>query len=421
MSRAARPAVSRQARKAPEPGGRRALTHVGGPTRVEGENGEDAAIARWAFRVRSDDPAARAHVHGFHSYPARLHAATAARLVEALSRPGDHVLDPLCGSGTALVEARRAGRLAQGSDLNPLAVELSWLKTLAPEAPVWRRVAEAGAAVAEIADERRAARAGPTRRYGKEDLELYDIHVLLELDSLRSGISEHGDGFVGRCLGLVLSSLLTKLSRRAGDGSEGRLSKRIAAGFATTMFRRKLDELGRRLESFARLVPPSTPPAEITVCDARRLQHIRDHSVALALSSPPYPGVYDYAEQHAVRLRWLGLDARRLAAGEIGARRQLGRLMAPEARTRFERDLGDCLKELARVVVPRGAVALVLGDGVAGGRPLSAPELMHRLALACGLRITARASQSRQHVHMGTRRAFGATPREEHLFLLRPG
>lgn len=418
MSRAARSAETQRSPKVREHGRRRALSHVGGPTRVTGTS-EDSAIARWALAVRADDPATRAHVHGFHSYPARLHPVTAARLVEALSRPGERVLDPFCGSGTTLVEARRTGRLALGSDLNPLAVELSWLKTLAPDAVVWRRVAEAGNEVAALADQRRAARAGPTRRYSAEDMELFDIHVLLELDSLRSGIAGHDSGFIARCLGLVLSSLLTKLSRQAGDASEKRLSKRLAAGFATTMFRRKLEELGRRLATFNRLIPAGAPPAQIALCDARRLPHVRDRSVALALSSPPYPGVYDYAEQHAARLRWLGLDARRLAEREIGARRRIGRSSAGNARAQFEADLDPCLVELARVVRPNGAVALVLGDGLAGGRPLAAAEVIRTLAASRGMKLTAQASQARPHVHPAARRAFGGAPREEHLFLLR--
>ncbi len=50
-------------------------------------------------------------------------------MIELLSRPGELVLDPFCGSGTALVEALRLGRRAVGGDLNPVALVSSRAKT----------------------------------------------------------------------------------------------------------------------------------------------------------------------------------------------------------------------------------------------------------------------------------------------------
>src|SRR5262245_61645622 len=66
--------------------------------------------------------------HPFHTYPARLHPATAKVLVEFIGG-GCHILDPFCGSGTVLVEARAAGLRATGVDLNPLAALIARAKT----------------------------------------------------------------------------------------------------------------------------------------------------------------------------------------------------------------------------------------------------------------------------------------------------
>src|SRR5262249_30208950 len=134
---------------------------------------EAAALLAAAVDVPTSAEAeelARANVHGFHSYPARMHPLTARRLVEAFSRPGDAVLDPFCGSGTVLVEARLAGRGAVGVDANPLAVRLARLKT-APTTPEQRaRWIDAAREVAAFADARREAKAGPTHRYGQADV-----------------------------------------------------------------------------------------------------------------------------------------------------------------------------------------------------------------------------------------------------------
>ncbi|MEU8048455.1 TRM11 family SAM-dependent methyltransferase [Micromonospora haikouensis] len=52
-------------------------------------------------------------------HPARMLPAIAAHAVRAYTRPGDLVLDPMCGIGTTLVEAIHAGRDAFGIEYEP--------------------------------------------------------------------------------------------------------------------------------------------------------------------------------------------------------------------------------------------------------------------------------------------------------------
>ena len=134
---------------------RRALSHVGGRITLTGSDERARSVIEHALGVSADESATMAHVHGFHSYPARLHPVTAARLIEGLSKPGDVVLAPFCGSGTVLVEARRLGRAARGVDSNPLAIELAWLKTLGLPEGAGARLLEAAAHVTEHAEDRR--------------------------------------------------------------------------------------------------------------------------------------------------------------------------------------------------------------------------------------------------------------------------
>ncbi len=62
-----------------------------------------------------------ASVHEFYRYPARFSPAFARAAIEAFTESGDFVIDPFVGGGTTVVEARLAGRIVLGSDLNPLA------------------------------------------------------------------------------------------------------------------------------------------------------------------------------------------------------------------------------------------------------------------------------------------------------------
>jgi hypothetical protein len=415
---AARPAPAAAAHRTRE---RRALSHVGGAVELEGGSDEERHALASALAVEPDEAAISAHVHGFHSYPARLHPETARRLIEELSRPGDRVLDPFCGSGTVLVEARLAGRAALGVDVNPLAVELSELKANGPGAPWTRRLVPVAKRVAEHADERRRARAGATRRYGETDVALFAPHVLLELDGLRDGIDRAENPDVARALLLVLSAVLTKVSVRAGDTGRAEGPKRIPSGYTARFFVKKAEDLARRLDEAAELVPPRAPLAKVVHGDARDLRMVGDGKVDLVVSSPPYAGVYDYVVHHRDRLRWLGLPDDRFAEHEIGARRHARNVSFGHALARFRSELGAALGELGRTLSSRGAAVLVIADSVLAGRAVFAEELVGGLAASAGLELTASASQKRPHVHAPTQRAFAKRPRREHALLLRRG
>lgn len=66
-------------------------------------------------------PAQRAdrYVPGSAAHPAKMLPAIAAHAVRSYTRPGDLVLDPMCGIGTTLVEAIRLGRHALGVEYEP--------------------------------------------------------------------------------------------------------------------------------------------------------------------------------------------------------------------------------------------------------------------------------------------------------------
>jgi SAM-dependent methyltransferase len=425
-SRASAAAEARRARAAPaEPitrqRERRALSHVGGAIELVGGSEDERDALKAALSVRADEDSTQAHVHGFHSYPARLHPLTARRLIEGLSQPGARVLDSFCGSGTVLVEARLLGRAALGVDVNPLAIELSELKANGPGAPWVKRLVSAAERVAKHADERRLSRAGATRRYSETDVEMFAPNVLLELDGLKDGIARVEDRTLARALALVLSAVLTKVSVRAGDTGRSEGPKRISSGYTARFFRTKAEDFARRLDQAAALMPRGAPLARVVHGDARDLHFVDDGRVDLAVSSPPYAGVYDYVVHHRDRLRWLGLPEDRFAEHEIGARRNARGVSYGAALTRFRDELGAAMKELGRTLAPKGVAVLIIADSVLGGRAIQAEELVRSLCPSSGLEVGAIASQKRPHVHGPTQNAFAVRPRREHAILLRRG
>ena len=62
---------------------------------------------------------ARRYVPASVAHPAKMLPAIAAHAIHHYTRPGDIVLDPMCGIGTTLVEAVRSGRHAIGTEYEP--------------------------------------------------------------------------------------------------------------------------------------------------------------------------------------------------------------------------------------------------------------------------------------------------------------
>jgi hypothetical protein len=385
--------------------------------RLTGREDLGPALER-ALAVAADETRTRRHVHGFHSYPARLHPDTAASLIESFSKPGDTILDPFCGSGTIVVEARRLGRLAVGRDLNPLAVALAKLKARGSSERERGNWLAAASAVAEAADERRLARAAPTQLYPKEDLERFEIHVLLELDSLRKAILELPLAGTRRVLLLGLSSLLTKVSRRHGDSGRKSSERRLPAGYAIEAFVKRLDEMTRQLAAYDAVVSRDTPAAQLKKDDARLLSTVEPSSVDLVITSPPYPGVYDYLDHHADRLRWLGMDARGLAEREMGSRRRMNALPRTAVRAHWQTDFDRTLAAVAKTLRKGKLACFVIGDTAVAGEVLRADEIAKAGAKAAGFECVAVASQKRPQFHAESTRTFGGAPRMEHVIVL---
>lgn len=423
---------------------RRAFTPARTPGRVE--RGGDATWARGlvdALQAPARDRAERgigdSLTHGLHTYPARMHPAMARHLVQALlagapAEPGT-LLDPFCGAGTVLVEARFAGARALGVDANPLAVLISRAKTWT--APAHRRAAlrrlgrdMAGAALAEGKAARRADYEPPPLRVPRgvdaaarsRRLEgWFAPHVRRELEHLAGSIDDvrQDDPELADVLTVVLSSTLYKVSRRASDTDPSRVERRVGRGAAARLFGQRVELLCKGLAALAKAA--EAPPPAVHLGDARHLDQagIAPASVHAVLTSPPYAGTYDYAEQHQLRLDFLAMPGHRFQEAELGARQQFSgdAQQRRRARRRYKRALGGAMAEMARVLVPGGLAAVVLGDSVAGDRAMWADEVL-REAAEEHFELRAWAWQERPKLGSLEREAFGDEPKREHVFLL---
>ncbi len=340
--------------------------------------------------------------HGFHTYPAGLPADATRLLLEQL--PPGPVLDPFSGGGTVLVEAQGVGREAHGADLSPVAHLVSATRTWRPDAARITAMRSAGRRITAAARSEPVRPQDPTRLATSD---WFEPHVMAELETLRRGILEAPEDVRSPLL-CCLSSLLIKVSHRASDTSQRRAEQRRPHGTTAVLFHKKVRELGRRLEAYLADVPPDTPQATAVLEDARTWS---PPAQAMGLlTSPPYPGVYDYVPLQALRVAWLDLDDTLGRRKEIASRREF-RADRKRALSIWRKDSQAWLSNLARAVESGGRAIVVIGDGQVGDKHIDSLQETASAAEHGGWRPIASASGARPDP---ARRS----QRQEHILLL---
>ncbi len=327
------------------------------------------------------------HVHRLHPYLGKY----VPQLVEALLgryvRRGGRVLDPFAGSGTTLVQALESGYDAVGVDIAAFNCLLMRVKTRRYDPFVLGR---------ELRDA--AARLGssgePPTGYLREWFAPRAAAELLHFRSLL-GEYEHAD---------VLRVVLARSARSA------RLTTHFDLEFpkapqrepywchkhrrtcrpveeANKFLSRYLTDTLARLGEFQR-VRSRARSAEVLHGDA--LEVALEGAFDGVVTSPPYPGLIDYHEQHRYAYELLGLDDRR--ERELGAaERGTGRAALEAYVAGISRVLGRCRAALR----PGAPVVVVVND-----RRDLYPEILSR----AGLRLVDRLER---HVNRRTGRRSG--------------
>lgn len=347
----------------------------------------------------------RRFTHDLHPWPAKFIPDIPAAAIEALTEPGDTVLDPFCGCGTTALEAVARRRKSVALDINPLAVLITDGKVNPPD-PAERRMIAAWAdklrAVEADADLIERAPVIPNREYW------FDAEVTAQLVSLRQEINALGISH--SFLQTVFSSLIVKASRQESETRYRRVDRPRTAEWVVVEFRRRI---WRALKMAQELEPLATEQAVAEVADARALQdQVSEGSVALAVFSPPYPNAFDYHLYHRFRMFWLGFDPRVVKHDEIGAH------LRYQPREDWERDMQRAVSQLYRVVRVGGHVAWVVGNGVINGEVVPSGDIFWELSVEVGFKPVFRTIRP----VATNRRAFNLSDtrlREEHVLVLK--
>ena len=253
------------------------------------------------------------HVHRLHPYLGKYVPQLVEAFLRRYARPGGLVWDPFAGSGTTLVEANAFGAPAAGCDVSAFNCLLAGVKTAEYRGDVLLDD------VVALAGPWEAGERQPPSAYLAD---WYAPRALAELLAFRDriGATTYPD------LWRVVLSRAARSARLARHFDLDFPDEPVRGEYACHKHRRvcrPVEEAGKFLrryvrDSVQRVVEFAAlrRSAEATVLhgDARVLDP--PEPVDLVVTSPPYPGLIDYHEQHVYAFELLGLERR--DADEIG-------------------------------------------------------------------------------------------------------
>ena len=330
------------------------------------------------------------HVHRLHPYHGKFIPQLVEVLLDRYLPAGGHVLDPFAGSGTTLVQALESGRDATGVELAAFNCLLIGVKTAHYDLATLR------GELLDVSDRLDAlpkARARPSR-YVRD---WYAPQAASELLAFRALVDDYAHGDVLR---VVLSRAARSARRTTHFDLEAPRAPQVgeywchkhkrscrpvesALGF---LRRYTLDTLAR-IEEFAH-VRDVERDARVLHGDACDVEY--DATFDGVLTSPPYPGLIDYHEQHRYAYELLLLDDRR--ALELGAAASGTARAALDA---YCDGIARALANAASALAPGAPVLVVVND-----RRGLYPAILDRAGLVLEERL-------RRHVNRRTGRRAG--------------
>jgi DNA modification methylase len=381
--------------------------------------------------------------HNFHSFPAKFPPQLPRKFIQALTAPGEVVLDPMCGSGTTVLEALLAGRRAVGVDIDPLAVLIASTKTSSLD---YLQVSQAGHALLiqarkALRDHLGELREALNQRWDQPTREFIDQwfapEIQLELLALLLQIEQITDPAMRKFFELVLSAIIiTKtggvslaldlahtrphraklIYSKTGEvleGGEYLADPPAHLQYATKTLRSAFDEFEKRFQSNLKSIPSNGSAkidAQVMFGNAQALP-LKTGSVDLIVTSPPYASnAIDYMRAHKFSLVWLGFPITQLSnkrkeyVGSEGTTtfefldlppyaaqivdeihrldRQKGRVLH-----RYYTEMTRCLQEMYRLLKPGKAAIVVVGSSVMRHRDTETQHCLADIGRALGFEV----------------------------------
>jgi hypothetical protein len=278
--------------------------------------------------------------------------------IQRLTKPGEIVYDPFMGRGTTVIEAALLGRTPFGCDVNPLSVCLARPRLEPPT-------------VSDVADRLNAVDWRDSDPFPEDLLVFYHPETLREICALKKHLlrrsAESSLDAVDRWIRMIALNRLTGHSpgffsvytMPPNQAVTAQVQLKINARRNQTPPRRKVAEiihkktrqlLGDCGAKERNILAQAAREAILLTANSSATPEIKDGSVALAVTSPPFLDVVNYAGDNWLRCWFIGVDSAAVA------------LTVPKKLEDWQAAMTSLFHELGRVLHPDGHVAFEVGE-----------------------------------------------------------
>jgi DNA modification methylase len=256
----------------------------------------------WAFSDKTRKDTAYA-THGYHRYPAKFIPQIVSRLAEKYTREGDFIVDPFGGCGTTVVESKLMGRPSIAVDINPVAVLITKAK-ITPIDPI--KIEKEFAILQKklgTYNENTKVKSPDHERinYWFKPIEKRKLaFILAEITKIKDQ-DVQDFFFCGFSNILKNCSIWLQKSNKPTRDFEKEPSDPIK------IFPRQIKMMLRGNAQLFELLSEKgylKIPSKVVCTDARKIP-VKNGSVNLIVTSPPYVTSYEYADLHQLTALWL--------------------------------------------------------------------------------------------------------------------
>lgn len=380
---------------------------------------DDSAISSKRIADERDDwdyadADTKTETHCFHVYPAMMIPQVARRLMQLFGRKGDVVLDPFCGSGTVLVEAKMAGFNSWGIDINPLALLIARVKTTPIDVRVLRK--QAIKLLDAYQREREKLSNTPNSievpRFFNIDY-WFSPTVSCHLAALRKHIFALKDKAIREFFLVAFSETVREVSYTRNDEFKlFRIPPEQLPHHNPDVGVVFFSKVYRNMEGMAEFISKADLNTEVRILseDTRYRTSLPASIIDLVITSPPYGDsrtTVAYGQFSRLSLQWLGLpweEVRRLDARSLGGQRREefpSQWLVPSLRTAlakiesrdrkramdvkaFYYDFALCLCEINRVCKLGATACFVIGNRTVKGVRIPTDKILIELGEVLG-------------------------------------
>ena len=254
--------------------------------------------------------------HGIHKFPAKFFPELPRYLIRKYSKPGGYVIDPMCGSGTTVLEAMLNKRIGIGADIDPIALLITKVKTT----PIQSEPLETASKILEQQVKKfdNSADYNPVIPEFHYRDKWFRSFVLRDLGIIRDGIlaikkntqiSQVDD--IVDFFQVIMSSIIRDVSNADPHCTRTvlrkKVRKKILPGDTLKKFHQRLTHQIHEMKQLTEILNDSEYFHSQIPGGTALATELCDDSIDLAVTSPPYINAVDYPRTHQLEMYWLGL------------------------------------------------------------------------------------------------------------------